>query len=674
MLLKTILYKHSRHTFTVSCLRAFLFFTVTLFATASVNALSFDDAPIFSLSEITPPEKNTEIKINQPYFYSSKSDLTLDQIIANKDNLPWQKYDNASLVPTRRDTALWFVFQLKPTSSSSKASLTNVPSKLKTDNWIFMLTWALLEHAQVHTINNVTSEQWSSRPVGINYPVSERYFDSRQFAFPLSTIKNDPITVLVEIRSSNLLTFPGSIMSEESFKKIDVLDTLISGCVVGSLIVMFLYNLSLFVALKERSYLYYSFYIFSVGFYFLAASGLGFNYVWDEFAWLKLKAFSVFSSLSFIMMILFIRHFLQLKVYKRIFVVGNDFFLLLWSIMFALSMTFEGEWVISALTILAIPSCFFGAILAIFLSLRRNIDAKIFMLAWAVFVLGTLIFVSMLYGLLPFNVFTRYVQMLGIILQLVLLSFALSYRINAVKRTREEAQREAFLLTKRVSDERRERLKAQVDALNMQKRMNDNLEREVELRTQQLEATKSKLESMNATLTELSVTDSLSGIYNRRYFDDKFIDECKRAFRNKQPLAVIIADIDHFKPINDNFGHVVGDECIRQTASALKTVARRPSDLLARYGGEEFVLVLPGGNLEEAAQIAENCRIAVEAIDFEHDGQKIYLTVSAGVASWVPSSENSYKELLNAADSALYRAKKTGRNCVQLADQSKIVI
>jgi len=670
MLFKTTLNKHN--TFKVLCLRVFLFFMVMLSGIDSVSALSFEDAPIFSLSEITPPEKNTSIKIDQPYFYSTKADLSLSQIIANKDMLPWQKYDDASLVPTKRDTALWFIFQVKPTSGSSKLASQHADKTLDSENWVFMLTWALLEHAQVHTINNVTGEQWSSHPVGINYPVSERYFDSRQFAFPLPAIKNDPVTVLVEIQSSNLLTFPGSMMSEGTFKKLDVLDTLISGCVIGSLIVMLLYNLSLFLALKERSYLYYSLYIFSVTFYFLAASGLGFNYVWDEFSWLKYKAFSVFSSLSFIMMILFVRHFLQLNVYKRSFVIGNDFFLFLWSIMLALSIAFEGEWVISALTILAIPSCAFGAVLATFLSLRKNVDAIIFMLAWAVFVAGTFIFISMLYGLLPFNVFNRYSQMLGIILQLVLLSFALSYRINAVKRTREEAQREAFLLTKRVSDERRERLKAQVDALNMQKRMNDNLEREVEIRTQQLETTKTKLETMNATLTELSVTDSLSGIYNRRYFDDKFIDECKRAFRNKQPLAVIIADIDHFKPINDNFGHVVGDECIRQTASALKTVARRPSDLLARYGGEEFVFVLPGGNLEEASQIAENCRIAVEAIEFEHNGQRIHLTVSAGVASWVPSSENSYKELLNAADSALYRAKKSGRNCVQLADPSAV--
>ncbi|MGH1470360.1 MAG: sensor domain-containing diguanylate cyclase [Cellvibrionaceae bacterium] len=625
------------------------------------EALNVDKSPAYSLYGKSYPEKNSKINIDRPYFYSTKEHLTPEQILESTDVTLWREFDSASIVPTSRDASLWFTFKLHPQDIHDASEL---------ESWVFVLTWALLEHAQIHTLNHDTGELWSSKPIGIDYPVSERYFNSRQFVFPLPEVKSDAVTVLLEIRSSNLLTFPGSIMTEKDFIKSDVLDTLVIGAAIGSLLVMLLYNISLCWALKERSYFYYSAYIIAVTFYLLAASGVGYSHIWNDFSWLKFKAFPIFSSLAFITMIFFIRDFLNLKEYHKSFIIGNDIFLILWGIMLAISLVSEDAWVVTLLSLLAFLSSGFGVILALSLSFKKNIDAIIFMFAWSIFIVFSFIFVLALYGFLPFNSFNRYSQMFGIILELVFLSFALAYRINDVKKTREEAQQESLLLTKRVSDERRERLKAQLETLDVHKRMNENLEREVELRTQQLEATKTKLEGMNATLTKLSVTDPLSGIHNRRYFDDKLIEECKRAFRIKQPLAVIIADIDNFKPINDNFGHVIGDECIRETAYALKSGIRRPSDLLARYGGEEFVFILPGGDLEEATQVAENCRIAVEAIDFTFEGKRIGLTVSAGVASWIPSSENSYKELLKAADSALYHAKNSGRNCVQIAERS----
>ncbi|MGI1679503.1 MAG: diguanylate cyclase [Cellvibrionaceae bacterium] len=663
--------KQLHNAFMAMCLPvllAFMMLFLSCFANAAdldTDTFLFKDSPIFSLESKSPTKEASTVKINKPLFFATKEQLSAEQVFDRANEITWQEFDNALWVPTSRDNSLWFSFQLHP----SDKTLVTVYEK-----WVFVLVWTLLEHVQIHTLNNNTGELWTSKPIGILYPASERYFNSRQFVFPLPKVQADPVTVLLEIRSGNLLTFPGSIMTEKTFVQSDVIDTLAVGAAIGSLIVMLLYNISLFWALKERSYFYYSVYIMSVMLYFLSVSGLGYNFVWNEFSWLKFRAFPIFASFSFIAMILFIRDFLHLREYHHYFMRGSDLFLLMWVIMLTCSVITEEAWIITALSLLALFSTTFGAVLAIFLSFKNNTDAKIFMFAWSVFIIGSLIFISALYGLISLNYLTRYSQMLAITLELVFLSFALAYRINDVKKTREEAQQEALILTQRVSDERRERLKAQIETLDVHKRMNDNLEREVELRTQQLEMTKTKLESMNAALTELSVTDPLSGIHNRRFFDDKLIEECKRAYRIQQPLAVIIADIDHFKPINDNFGHVIGDECIRQTANALKSVVRRPSDLLARYGGEEFVFVLPGGDLEEATQIAENCRVAVEAIDFKYDGKKIGLTVSAGVASWIPSSENSYKELLKAADSALYHAKNSGRNCVQVAELSTEII
>ena len=168
-------------------------------------------------------------------------------------------------------------------------------------------------------------------------------------------------------------------------------------------------------------------------------------------------------------------------------------------------------------------------------------------------------------------------------------------------------------------------------------------------------------------LRKMSHNDSLTGLFNRRHFDEALLLEWKRAVRFRQDVAVIMIDIDDFKLYNDHYGHQTGDDCLRRIAKQIRSTIARETDVVARYGGEEFVAILPITDLQTALGIAEEMRKKVEGLGITHANTKVgnCVTVSAGVASVIPEINHSPEDLLVSADQALYEAKYSGRNCVK---------
>ena len=164
-----------------------------------------------------------------------------------------------------------------------------------------------------------------------------------------------------------------------------------------------------------------------------------------------------------------------------------------------------------------------------------------------------------------------------------------------------------------------------------------------------------------------SITDGLTGLANRRRFDAFLAQEWARAMRTKEPLALILADIDSYKKYNDTYGHAAGDKCLRRIARVMQKLGRRTSDLAARYGGEELALVLPMTNLSDANRLAEELRNRVETLRIPHrtSGVKPWVTISVGVAAMVPKPDSDPLSLINMADQALYKAKRAGKNDVR---------
>lgn len=181
--------------------------------------------------------------------------------------------------------------------------------------------------------------------------------------------------------------------------------------------------------------------------------------------------------------------------------------------------------------------------------------------------------------------------------------------------------------------------------------------------------TEEELVRLHKKLEELSYTDGLTGIANRRMFDSVLAVEWENARRNRQPLSLILLDIDYFKQYNDHYGHLQGDECLKQVAQTVSGAATRAKDFAARFGGEEFVLVLPETDGEAARTVAERCRglIFKEQITHESSPAGQLLTVSIGVGTIIPGAEDAPMTFIDTVDQQLYKAKQGGRNRVQYA-------
>lgn len=184
------------------------------------------------------------------------------------------------------------------------------------------------------------------------------------------------------------------------------------------------------------------------------------------------------------------------------------------------------------------------------------------------------------------------------------------------------------------------------------------------------------LADSNARLAQQSSMDNLTGLANRRQFDEALVHEWQRASRNPTPLSLLIIDIDHFKLFNDNYGHVAGDECLRRVAGVLSSSVRRSGELVARYGGEKFVVLLPGSDVEHACETAEKClaKLHQEAIQHVTSLTCAHVTISIGIACSLPDAALEPESIVNAADAAMYRAKSGGRARYEVADQADLDI
>ena len=178
-----------------------------------------------------------------------------------------------------------------------------------------------------------------------------------------------------------------------------------------------------------------------------------------------------------------------------------------------------------------------------------------------------------------------------------------------------------------------------------------------------------ELTSANQRLETMAQQDGLTGVANRRAFDNRLPLALAHAGRQKEALCVVLCDVDHFKAYNDHYGHPAGDECLRQVSAALVQGCKRTTDLVARYGGEEFALLLPATPTDGAQQVIDAARAELARRAIPHAGSQTAaaVTFSAGLASYVPERDRDPLQLVKRADEALYRAKELGRNRTVLA-------
>jgi len=201
------------------------------------------------------------------------------------------------------------------------------------------------------------------------------------------------------------------------------------------------------------------------------------------------------------------------------------------------------------------------------------------------------------------------------------------------------------------------------------------LKKEIDHRKENSEVLKivsMELKSANDKLKCISMTDGLTGISNRRSFDADFATAWGAAMREKRSLSMILIDIDNFKQFNDTYGHMAGDDCLKDVAQAINKFVRRNGDTAARYGGEEFAIILNETGLSGATTVAESIRKAIESLEMPHSTSTTskYVTISLGVSSVIPTTGSLPESLLEISDQMLYKAKKNGRNRVEASQEA----
>ncbi|SSQ25153.1 diguanylate cyclase [Acinetobacter baumannii] len=197
----------------------------------------------------------------------------------------------------------------------------------------------------------------------------------------------------------------------------------------------------------------------------------------------------------------------------------------------------------------------------------------------------------------------------------------------------------------------------------------DRQHRENYLQNCMIELNRIELMQQAQQLSLLSQQDALTGLAKRRYLDETLDNEWRRALRHETPLTIMMVDIDFFKPYNDSLGHLKGDQCLKDIATAISSIAARSGDLVARYGGEEFLLLFPMTNAQQAKIQAERLMNAIKKIAIVHPCSSVspYVTISVGVATTIPRLNDSISAFVSRADHALYQAKTNGRNQYQIA-------
>ncbi|MGJ8692849.1 MAG: GGDEF domain-containing protein [Thalassotalea sp.] len=253
------------------------------------------------------------------------------------------------------------------------------------------------------------------------------------------------------------------------------------------------------------------------------------------------------------------------------------------------------------------------------------------------------------------------IQLYLLLFSATALLIALGYRTQLLIMTSVEKTQQVQQLTQQLQSEKT------LFETTLQENQ-EELESHVQERTLELHIALQELEEVNRELAEKTTLDELTGLYNRRYYDQKILAEYRRSRRNLSPLSLVVIDIDHFKKVNDNHGHTAGDQCLKAVAELLKGTLLRSTDIACRYGGEEFCLILPETTAQGAELFAEELRKKVAQLSVQYSGQPIPLTISCGISTYQQQDGAVPETIFAAADNALYQAKNQGRNQVVVAE------
>ncbi len=638
-------------------MRQFFLYLVVL-ASAFISSYSLAVEPV-KLNQQPHP---VDLAAHLEYLVDESNTLSFNEV-RNDSNLIWhvKPADKDELSFGYTNSAYWMRFDLY--NETNTAIQTNI-----------QLAYPVLDYIDIFELTpNAETKLYE---LGDKRPFSDRFVQHRNFVLPVQLPAKSLHSYYVRVETSSAMQLPISLWSDHSLLQASQAEMLGLGIYFGTMVVMVLYNLFVYFSVREKNYLYYVFYVASVALFFSSLSGISFQYLWpnstrwnDQSIAFFLACIVLFAAIFTISFLRVEESFPRLKLAARAVVVIS-------ALLVMVSPFAPYQITISAVILWAIFGIHAALAMGMFRWLSGDSSAKYYFLSWMTFLIGGVILALNKFDFIARNFYTEHAVQLGSAFEVILLSFALADRLNVEKKRRYQAQASALeneriahqARTEALQQEQkarqaqedalvheREARRAQASALEIQRKANETLEDKVKQRTHELERANQRLE-------ELTYTDGLTGIRNRRFLNKALGRELSRGCREQSPLTAILIDIDHFKQFNDSHGHLAGDDCLREVAIAICACAKREEDVVTRYGGEEFCVLLPNTDAESALNIAECIRKAISEIDFKINERSVGVTASLGVACCIPTMDLQPEKFLTAADEALYRSKSAGRN------------
>lgn len=464
---------------------------------------------------------------------------------------------------------------------------------------------------------------------GDTFPFVGRVLRYANPTFSVNLSPDGPVTGLLRVRTSGYLKFPLRIWSRSAFTAQGSRAQFLYGIYYGIFLILTLVAGVMSIVTRDRTFLLYAGYLASYALLQLSLNGLISQQLWPFGGDLPSRLVPILTGTTMLLLVLFAGRFLGVWPQSR--TLGGLF---LGTLVLCVSIILLGLFgpldlairVATATGISLLPII----LVACIFSLRRGTwTASYFLLAWGLFLAGVSVTALSFVGLLPSVFLTTHAMQIGSLLEVWVLTLAMLEWVRQLR-----AQKEA----------------AVASANKYLRQLNEELEDMVAKRTRELEF--------------MACSDSLTGLLNHRASIEGVHALISQAARNRKPVAVVMLDVDHFKQVNDRFGHQRGDHILRLVADSL-AMHSREGDICGRYGGEEFLLAVAGADQARAAGLAERLRLEITRISL--DGVADWrLTASLGVAVFWPATAVTAEELIGRADSAMYRAKRKGRNRVEL--------
>tara|TARA_Y100000034_G_scaffold125309_1_gene174658 strand:+ start:4697 stop:6532 length:1836 start_codon:yes stop_codon:yes gene_type:complete len=577
-----------------------------------------------------------------PYSYTLDDSNNLKQLLEKP--ITWNKSHQDALNLGKSNKPLWIKIPL------TNQSVSDIDLLLSIDNILLdkVTAYIATQDASIITL-----------ALGDALPLVKRPIKHEAQLVPIKLLAQQHAVIYLNIEHHGALNAPLSLWHPIEYIKYKSKFNLIYGIFAGFIIALALMHLALFSFTKKRYFLFATAFISVIWLLNIHLYGFSYRYLYGNWQWLQQYAQPLLIFLSSTVLLPLLQPYITVKPALKLFtlpktVISACFvFLLLTLSLLPLNLSVATSYTLSFLIITSLLLLF----IAQWLLFKIKTPFFIAMFTFILLALGHQISYEL--GFISGSQLSTPVSYFCYFIVSLILSFTLVRQFIRERDLEVEAQQAKLAQSQAQDALLNEKLK-------LQEQTQADLEALVDERTFELQVTLRELEDKNRELEQMNIEDPLTKIKNRRYFDKRLQMEVRRSRREQSTLSVIMLDIDHFKNINDTYGHLSGDKAICAVADIIKSHLQRPSDEVFRYGGEEFVMLLPNTELEGAQKIAEQIRSTVDAFQLKLDKAIVNLTLSAGVYSAVaidPKSPHTYTDL---ADKALYEAKQQGRNQVRI--------